>query len=333
MARERTNKGEGNRRGGCLGGILFLLCLAALPEAARRTGIRIPTDRILRVGAVLLGLVLAAFIRKIWRRKKYGLYVIPRELRRIDRMTGREFEFWCAELLRRYGFSELSVTPGSNDQGVDIIGSYQGEHYAIQCKRYNSRLGNKPIQEAYTGAAFYDCHYAVVMTNADFTPAAVEAAARTDVLLWDRDVIRKLMEKANKRLKKSASGRKREQACAEGKWPHSFDAREIDTEYYERLPAVPPVSGQLHVACTPLDGEEAYQQDEDCETDAELIQLSSPIFSTEREAEHFKAAITKKYYALARRNGTVVTAWIHAAYIRDLFDPERCIYVLDNYCE
>ena len=333
MAKDTTQNGAHRLGRACLVGFFCLLGLGGLIEAARRAGLQLPTDRLLPVADALLGLVLLAAVWRLWRRKKYGLYVIPRELRRIDRMSGREFEFWCAELLRRYGFSELSVTPGSNDQGVDIIGSYQGEHYAIQCKRYNSKLGNKPIQEAYTGAAFYDCHYAVVMTNADFTPAAVEAAARTDVLLWDRDVIRKLMEKANKRLKKSASGRKREQACAEGKWPHSIDAREIDTEYYERLPAVPPVSGQLHVACTPLDGEEAYQQDGDCETDADLIQLSPPIFSTEREAEHFKAAITKKYYALARRNGTVVTAWIHAAYIRDLFDPERCIYVLDNYCE
>jgi len=332
MAKNKTNQGERRRGSGCLVSFFCLLGLGGLIEVARRAGLQIPTDRLLPVAAVLLGLVLSAAVWRLWRRKKYGLYVPSRELRKIDWMDGREFEFWCAELLKRYGFSELTVTPGSNDQGVDIIAQYQGQSYAIQCKRYNSKLSNKPIQEVYTGAAFYDCHYAVVMTNADFTPAAVEAAERTEVLLWDRDVLKRLMEKANKRMKKNASRRKRKQADPERKWPHDFEASEIDTEYYDCLPSVPRVSGQLHVACTPLDGGERYLLDEDGEA-PELIKLSSPVFSTEREAEHFKAAITKKYHALAKRNGTVVTAWIHEADVHAQFDPKRGIYVLDNYCE
>lgn len=330
MAKDTTKNGAHRLGRACLVGFFCLLGLGGLIEAARRAGLQLPTDRLLPVADALLGLVLLAAVWRLWRRKKYGLYVPSRELRKIDRMDGREFEFWCAELLKRYGFSELSVTPGSNDQGVDIIGSYQGQSYAIQCKRYNSKLSNKPVQEAYTGAAFYDCHYAVVMTNADFTPAAVEAAERTEVLLWDRDVLKRLMEKANKRLKKTASGQA--QADAAGKWPHEFEASEIDAEYYDCLPSVPRISGQLHVACTPLDGEERYVAGEDGEA-PELIELCSPVFSTEREAEHFKAAITKKYHALAKRNGTIVTAWLHEADVHALFDPERRIYVLDNYCE
>ena len=121
-------------------------------------------------------------------------------------------------------------------------------------------------------------------------------------------------------------------ADAAGKWPHEFEASEIDAEYYDCLPSVPRISGQLHVACTPLDGEERYVAGEDGEA-PELIELCSPVFSTEREAEHFKAAITKKYHALAKRNGTIVTAWLHEADVHALFDPERRIYVLDNYCE
>lgn len=111
----------------------------------------------------------------------------------VDAMKGHEFEYFCAELLRKNGFRKVSVTPGSGDQGVDIIAVKGTARYAIQCKRYASPLGNKPVQEVYTGKAFYDCRYGVVMTNSTFTPHAKDLAKKTGVLLWDRKVIGQLM--------------------------------------------------------------------------------------------------------------------------------------------
>lgn len=39
----------------------------------------------------------------------------------IDYMEGHEFEYWCAELLRQNGYSNITVTRGSGDQGVDVL--------------------------------------------------------------------------------------------------------------------------------------------------------------------------------------------------------------------
>ncbi len=111
----------------------------------------------------------------------------------IDAMPGHEFEHFCADLLRKNGFRKVSVTPGSGDQGVDVIAVKGTSRYAIQCKRYASPLGNKPVQEVYTGKAFYGCRYGVVMTNSTFTPHAKDLAKKTGVLLWDRKVIAELM--------------------------------------------------------------------------------------------------------------------------------------------
>lgn len=105
----------------------------------------------------------------------------------IDNMEGHDFEYWCADLLRGNGFTGVSVTRGSGDQGVDVLAEKDGQRYAIQCKRYSSKLGNTPIQEVYTGKAIYNCQIAVVMTNNYFTSGAIEAARATGVLLWDRD--------------------------------------------------------------------------------------------------------------------------------------------------
>ena len=110
-------------------------------------------------------------------------------MQKVDGMEGHAFEEWCADLLKRNGFSSVEVTPGSGDQGVDITAEKDGLKYAVQCKRYASDLGNTPIQEVVAGKAFYRCNVAAVMTNQHFTSGAKELASINGVLLWDRETI------------------------------------------------------------------------------------------------------------------------------------------------
>lgn len=114
----------------------------------------------------------------------------------VDGMDGHDFEHWCAELLRRNGFTNVSVTPGSNDQGIDVLAYKDGLKYGIQCKCYANDLGNRPVQEATAGRAVYGCDIAVVMTNRYFTKGAVEAAKATGVWLWDRDKLAQMVQDA-----------------------------------------------------------------------------------------------------------------------------------------
>lgn len=114
----------------------------------------------------------------------------------IDSMEGIEFEKYCAELLRKLGYVEIVRTPGSGDQGVDIVAVKNDIRYAIQCKRYSSDLGNTPIQEVVAGKAFYHCHVGVVLTNSHFTPSAKKLAEVNGVLLWDREKLYKMIQQA-----------------------------------------------------------------------------------------------------------------------------------------
>lgn len=102
-------------------------------------------------------------------------------------MTGQEYEERCARRLRRCGFSRVTLTKGSGDQGVDILARRKGERYAIQCKYYARPVGNRAVQEAFAGAKYYGCDRAVVLTNSTFTAAAEELADSTGVLLWEGD--------------------------------------------------------------------------------------------------------------------------------------------------
>lgn len=118
---------------------------------------------------------------------------IEAELLSIDLMEGHDFEYWCGDLLRKLGFYDVEVTPGSGDQGVDILAQKDGIRYAIQCKCYSSDLGNTPIQEVHSGKEFYHCQVGAVITNRFFTAGAKELACATGTLLWDREWITKAL--------------------------------------------------------------------------------------------------------------------------------------------
>lgn len=115
------------------------------------------------------------------------------DMSRIDAMEGHEFERFIADLFRKLSYQKVEVTPGSGDQGVDVLAEKDGVRYAIQCKCYSSDLGNTPVQEVNTGKMIYHCHVGVVVTNRYFTQSAREAAKATGVLLWDRSKLESLI--------------------------------------------------------------------------------------------------------------------------------------------
>lgn len=114
---------------------------------------------------------------------------------KIDKMIdGYSFEEYAASLLTENGYTNVKITPGSGDQGIDILAEKDGALYGIQCKCYSGDVGNKAVQEAFSGAKYYNCHVPVVLTNRFFTDAAKDAASKMNVLLWDRNSLEKLIQ-------------------------------------------------------------------------------------------------------------------------------------------
>lgn len=147
-----------------------------------------PVITIIIIVAVLLLCGIGIWFLVRARRKK------PSEL---DLMEGHDFEYFCAELLRRRGFQEVEVTKGSGDYGIDILAEKEGVTYAIQCKCYAAPVGVKAVQEAYAGRDYYDRMVGAVLTNQYFTTPAVEAARKLKILLWDRGYLESMMEESD----------------------------------------------------------------------------------------------------------------------------------------
>ncbi|WP_035799714.1 restriction endonuclease [Butyrivibrio sp. NC3005] len=127
------------------------------------------------------------FLEK-WKRKRPA---------QMDELDGHDFEYYCAELLRICGYKSVEVTKGSGDFGADILCEKDGVSYAIQCKCYETSVGVHAVQEIYAGKDYYDKMVGVVMSNQYFTKPAVQMAKKLNIMLFDRDCMKKMISSAS----------------------------------------------------------------------------------------------------------------------------------------
>ena len=109
-------------------------------------------------------------------------------LRKIDKMTGEEFEAYLGLLYDRKGY-KVRYTPASTDYGADLLLKKKGIRTVVQAKRYKNPVGEASVQQALSGKGYYDADQCVVITNSYFTPAAEALAERTGVTLIDRELL------------------------------------------------------------------------------------------------------------------------------------------------
>ena len=128
-------------------------------------------------------------------KNKFGIYDVF-SIEYVDTLDGIEFEEYTKILLEKLGYENVYTTPASGDFGIDVIAEKEGIKYGIQCKNYKEQLSNKCVQEAYSGKEYYKCHIGAVLTNSYFSPHAIEQAKSSGILLWDRNTLIKMIEKA-----------------------------------------------------------------------------------------------------------------------------------------
>ena len=136
-------------------------------------------DRI-KIEYIYLAAIIAAFVAVLiigfFLRRKFRKYQPVQD--------GLEFEVLCTQIL---------TTPTTGDYGVDIFAEKDGVRWAFQCKYYTNPVGVRAVQEIYSGRDFYHCMVGVVMTNSRFTKNAVTLANELNILLWDGNMLDKLL--------------------------------------------------------------------------------------------------------------------------------------------
>lgn len=182
---------------GCIAtifGYLIFVCIIALIIDLIRTHISERAKHNLMVVAIVIGVIIFISMVCTIYRKLHRKYT----LKQLDEMDGHQFEYACADILKANGYKHVKVTSSSGDFGVDIIAEKDKVRYAIQCKRYNHKLDNTPIQEVVGGLAYYQCDKGAVMTNQYFTEPAKQLAQVNDIELLDRDTLSHMVDKTEK---------------------------------------------------------------------------------------------------------------------------------------
>ena len=139
---------------------------------------------------VCVGLMaLAALAVGLWRQRR----IARSGIEEIDRMTGLQFEQYLEWLFCQLGY-RVSRTSYQGDYGADLVATKDGVKTAVQAKRSKRRIGIKAVQQAFASTGRYACQQSMVVTNASFTPQAIELARADNVELWDRNRLRKAMD-------------------------------------------------------------------------------------------------------------------------------------------
>lgn len=111
---------------------------------------------------------------------------------------GLDFEKYFVTLLDKLGYYDIQLTPASCDFGIDVIAYNDDILYGFQCKLYSKPVGNKAVQEAFSGKKHYNCNVVIVVTNNFFTEQAKIQAQETNVILWDRNILINKLNEASK---------------------------------------------------------------------------------------------------------------------------------------
>lgn len=121
---------------------------------------------------------------------------LDQKVEKLYGLSPREFEEYIAELFKALGYEKVTLTPASNDKGVDVLAEYQSTRVAIQCKKYKGLVGSPEIQ-AFLGAMRHaEAHKGFYVTTGTFSIEAEKIASEHPIELVDSIALGKLIQKA-----------------------------------------------------------------------------------------------------------------------------------------
>ena len=111
----------------------------------------------------------------------------------IASLSGKEFVFWFAALLEKLGYTGVSVTDSSYDQGADLLAQKDGLKYCFQCKHHKDTVSISAFQEVYYGKPA-DCNVAVVVASGRIAKNAIRSGAKRGIQAWDGSTLTRLVK-------------------------------------------------------------------------------------------------------------------------------------------
>lgn len=125
-----------------------------------------------------IGILIAIRLAQEEKLKRSGIH-------EVDKMKGRQFEKFLGHLFRSMGY-HVQVTPESGDYGADLLIEKDAVRTAVQAKRYKGNVRIDSVQQVKASLAHYKASQGWVVTNSNFTEAAVNLARSNGIRLISR---------------------------------------------------------------------------------------------------------------------------------------------------
>ena len=154
------------------------------------------TKDIFVTGIIIILMIITLVAFTLFRKTKEKERLRKSGIKDIDTMNGIQFEYYLKELYRSQGY-KVEVTKAKGDFGADLILFKDKIKIVVQAKRYSGNVGVKAVQEILAAKSYYSASAAWVVSNSDYTNAAIELAKASNVLLINREKLIKSILKMN----------------------------------------------------------------------------------------------------------------------------------------
>ena len=114
-------------------------------------------------------------------------------------MDGYQFEVYISNLFRKLGFA-VEATDYSNDGGIDLVATYEKSifsgKYIIQCKNWNSPVGQPAVRDLYGVVMDQRANKGILITPSDYTQQAYDFAKGKNIELINGSALKKIIAEA-----------------------------------------------------------------------------------------------------------------------------------------
>ena len=103
-------------------------------------------------------------------------------------MTAVAFKEFIGSLFRETGYA-VEITPGTNDNGIDLLLRKNNQLIAVQCKRWSAPVGEPVVRDFYSALMSSGAQSGYVVTTSTFTSHAYSFAQGKPIQLVDLEAL------------------------------------------------------------------------------------------------------------------------------------------------
>jgi HJR/Mrr/RecB family endonuclease len=193
LARRLSGRGVSVVAGGLYGGFGLALPLALSLPVVWLISLNV-------VSTLLAGLLILVWLTlRAQETRRRNLLEWTSDLRLLD---AREFEWFVGELFRREGWAvEETGRQGQADGNVDLRLTRDGGRRIVQCKRWTANFVGVELVRGFAGTLLREGlpgSAGIFVTLSDFTPQAIEEAAKAGLTLLDGRALYSRVEKVRR---------------------------------------------------------------------------------------------------------------------------------------